>query len=58
MLRREEPHQLNSIPDSAQHVDGAAALGIEAGLVGQQTDAEMAAVARGGFLERREVGGF
>ncbi len=58
MLGREERGQLDAVADAAQHVDGAAALGVEAGLIGEQADAEMASVARGSFLERRKVGGF
>ena len=58
VLGREERGQLDAVADAAQHVDGAAALGVEAGLIGQQADAKIAAVARGGFLERCEVGGF
>ena len=58
VLGREERGQLDAVADAAQHVDGATALRVEAGLVGQQPDAQLAAVARGRFLERGEVGGF
>ena len=58
VLRREELGQFDVVACAVQDVDGAAALGVEAGLVGEQADAEMAAMARSCFLQRREIGGF
>ena len=43
---------------SVEDVDGAAALRVEAGLIGEQADAEMVAVAAARLLQGGEVGGF
>ena len=55
-----EKRVVRVMPDAEcrQDVDGAAAMAVEAGLVGEQADAQVAAVAGCGFLEGGEVGGF
>ena len=58
VLGGEELDEFDAVACAAEDVDGAAALGVEAGLVGEQADAEMAAVFGGEVFEGGEVGGF
>lgn len=62
VLRREECLELEAGNGfsgfGGDEVDGAAAVGVEAGLVGEDADAKVIAVAVGGFGEGGVVGGF
>ena len=50
--------EFDAVAGGAEDVDGAVALGVEAGLVGEETDAEVASVTGGEVFEGSEVGGF
>ena len=58
MLRREERLELNLREAVAEDVDRAESFAVEAGLVGEQAEAQMAVVALRGFGERGKVSGF
>ena len=58
VLGGEEADEFDAGAGGAQDVDGAAALRVEAGLVGEQADAEVASMLGGEAFEGGEVGGF